>query len=264
MFTNQSVAITGAGGAIGLGLAEMFIAHGAKVAISDLVAPVDDAQRIGAVPLACDVTDEQAVANFIADAEQANGPLDVYVSNAGVGFSDFPVGHAAGADNDAWETSWQVNVMSSVYAARVLLPRWIERRSGRFIITASAAGLLNQIASASYSATKHAAVGFAEALAISHRDDGINVHCICPQYVRSNMTKGMKFAEESRDQLLEPSDVADALVQAVKDDQFLVLPHAVVQNYFASKAQDHTRWISAMAKLKAKFSPADVTIGKGN
>ena len=131
---------------------------------------------------------------------------------------DYPPGHAAGADNNAWETSWQVNVMASVYAARALLPGWIERGSGRFVITASAAGLLGQIGSASYTATKHAAVAFAESIAIEHAGHGIKSHCICPQYVRTNMTKGMKFAENSKDGLLEPSDVAEALRATIKAD----------------------------------------------
>lgn len=256
MFKNQSVAVTGAGtpGGIGRAIADMFIAGGAQVAICDLESPDALAAEIGATAFACDVSDENAVQDFIKDAEAVNGPLDVFVSNAGVGFGDLPAGHAAGASNEAWETSWQVNVMSSIYASRALLPSWTERGSGRFVITSSAAGLLNQIGSASYSATKHAALGYAEAMAITHKSDGIDVHCICPQYVRTNMTKGAKFAEENKDGLLEPSDVADALKQAIIDDKFLVLSHPVVGDYFRNKAMDYDRYISGMAKLKAKIS----------
>lgn len=262
MFENLSVAVTGAGtpGGIGRAIADMFIANGAKVAICDLKAPDALGKEIGAAAFACDVSDEAAIQAFIKGAEAANGPVDIFVSNAGVGFSDMPGGHAAGADNKAWETSWQVNVMASVYAARALLPGWIERGSGRFVITASAAGLLNQIGSASYSATKHAAVGFAEAIGIEHKNDGISSHCICPQYVRTNMTKGAKFAEENKDGLLEPSDVANALKASIKDDHFLVLSHPIVADYFRAKAMDYDRYVSGMAKLKSKISKADLPL----
>ncbi len=260
MFKDKSVAVTGAGtpGGIGRAIADMFIAGGAKVAICDLEAPTALAAEIGATAFSCDVSSEAAVQAFIKGAEAANGPLDVFVSNAGVGFGDKD--HAGGASNQAWETSWQVNVMANVYAARALLPGWVERGSGRFVITASAAGLLNQIASASYSATKHAAVGYAEAIAIAHKGDGIDVHCICPQYVRTNMTKGAKFAEESKDGLLEPSDVANALKAAIQDNHFLVLSHPVVGDYFRAKAMDYDRYISGMAKLKSKTSQGDLPL----
>lgn len=251
MFKNQSVAITGANGGIGRAIAEMFISHGAKVAISDLNTPSETAADIGAIAFACDVTSEEAVKDFIDMAGAANGPIDIFVSNAGVGFGD--PSHAAGASNEGWELSWQVNVMSSVYAARALLPQMKERGSGRFVITASAAGLLGQIGSASYTATKHAAVGFAESLAIRHWDQGIKTHCICPQYVRTNMTKGMAMAEEHQDGLIEPSDVAEALKLAIDEDRFMVLSHPVVGEYFKHKAMDYERYISGMNKLKQKL-----------
>lgn len=262
MFKNLSVAVTGAGTPDGIGraIADMFIAGGAKVAICDLHKPEALGAEIGAASFACDVSDEANVQAFINDAEAVNGPIDIYVSNAGVGFSNDPGGHAAGGANKDWETSWQVNVMSSVYAARALLPGWIERGSGRFVITASAAGLLNQIGSASYSATKHAAVGFAEAIGIEHKSDGISSHCICPQYVRTNMTKGAKFAEENKDGLLEPSDVANALKASIEDDHFLVLSHPIVADYFRAKAMDYDRYISGMAKLKSKISKGDLPL----
>ena len=260
MFSGTNVAITGANGGIGRAFAEMFIANGAKVAISDLSDPDETAADIGAISFACDVSKEGQIQSFIAKSEEALGSVDVFIANAGVGFSDYPAGHAGGADNAAWETSWQVNVMSSVYAARDLLPKWIEKGSGRFVIVASAAGLLNQIASASYSATKHAAVGFAEAMAIAHKDDGIGVHCVCPQYVRTNMTKGMKFAKGNPDLLLEPKDVAESLRQAISENRFMVLPHAVVGDYFRGKAHNYDQWISGMAKLKAKLSPDNLPL----
>lgn len=260
MFKGKSVAITGASGGIGRGLAEMFIAEGAKVAISDLESPVQTAKDIGAEAFKCDVSKEQDVIEFIDLAEAVNGPIDIYCSNAGLGFSDN--GHAANSDNAAWDTSWQVNLMGSVYAARALLPAWVERGSGHFAITASAAGLLNQIGSATYSVTKHAAVGLAEAIGITHYDDGIRAHCICPQFVRSNMTKGMNFAESHKDGLLEPSDVANALKNAIENDEFMVLSHPAVADYFRMKANDYNGWITGMAAMRRKFTSQDTKIGQ--
>lgn len=251
MFKDQSIAITGANGGIGRAIAEMFIAQGAKVAISDLQTPSKTAAEIGAIAFECDVANDEAVQGFIDMAQAANGPIDIFVSNAGVGFGD--PDNAAGASNENWELSWQVNVMSSVYAARAVLPEMQARGSGRFVITASAAGLLQQIGSASYSATKHAAVGLAEAIAIRHWDEGIRVHCICPQYVRTNMTKGFEFAEKNQDGLLEPSDVAEALRAAIEKDEFLVLSHPVVGEYFKHKAMDYQAYIEGMNKLKQKI-----------
>lgn len=258
MFKDQHVAVTGAAGAIGRAIAEMFIAGGAKVSICDLQDPSEVANEIGASGFTCDVSHEASMQAFITAAQETNGPLDIFVSNAGVGFGDPK--HAADATNDQWETSWQVNVMASIYAARALFPDWIERGSGRFVITASAAGLLNQIGSASYSATKHAAVGLAENFAIMHKADGIQTHCICPQYVRSNMTKGNKFAEESKDGLLEPEDVANALKQAIADEQFLVLSHPVVGDYFHHKGGNYQAYIDGMAKLKSKVAKEDLPL----
>ncbi len=251
MFKNQSIAVTGANGGIGRAVAEMFISNGAKVAISDLEVPSKTAKQIGAAGFACDVSDEDAVKTFITEAEAMNGPIDIFVSNAGVGFGDPK--NAAGASNKNWELSWKVNVMSSVYAARAVLPGMQARGSGRFVITASAAGLLQQIGSASYSVTKHAAVGFAEAIAIRHWDEGIRAHCICPQYVRTNMTKGFEFAEKNQDGLLEPPDVAEALRIAIEKDEFLVLSHPVVGEYFKHKAMDYQSYITGMNKLKQKI-----------
>jgi len=254
MFKNQIVAVTGASGGIGKALAEMFVAEGAIVAISDLEKPTQTASEIGAFPFQCDVSDEKSVKQFIADVRTDHGQIDAYLSNAGVASGNGPF--VAAASNESWEQAWQVNVMGSVYAARALMPEWVERGSGRFVITASAAGLLNQIGSASYSSTKHAAVSFAESILIEHGDQGIKSHCICPQYVRSNMTKGMPMAEGSKDGLLEPQQVADALKAAIVADEFIVYPHPVVKNYFINRASHHDAFLSGMRKLKAKVGKA--------
>jgi len=253
MYKDKIIAITGASGGIGRGLAEMFISEGGKVAISDLSKPDKTATDIGAKAYECDVSNEASVQSFITDVESDLGQIDIYVSNAGVGSGNGRF--IAGASNKSWEQAWQVNVMGSVYAARALMPAWVERGHGRFIITASAAGLLNQIGSASYSSTKHAAVSLAESIAIEHGDDGIKAHCICPQYVRSDMTKGT-FAEKSKDGLLEPKDVAEALKAAIEADEFYVFPHKVVGNYFVNRATYPDTYLSGMRKLKAKLSQA--------
>jgi len=232
----------------------MFASEGATVAISDLQAPAQTASEIGARAYKCDVSDEASVKQFISDVNREYGLVDAYISNAGVGSGNGEF--VAGGSNESWEQAWQVNVMGSVYAARALMPDWIERGSGRFVITASAAGLLNQIGSASYSCTKHAAVSLAESIAIEHGDQGVISHCICPQYVRSNMTKGIKMAEGSRDGLLEPSDVANALKAAIVADEFLVYPHPVVKDYFINRATHQDAYLSGMRRLKLKVGQA--------
>ena len=254
MLKNKVVCITGASGGIGRGIAEMFIAEGAKVAISDLSKPSEAASEIGAIAYECDVSNEGSVKAFITDVRDQHGPIDIYISNAGVGSGNGKF--VAGASNESWELAWQVNVMGSVYAARELMPNWVERGSGRFVITASAAGLLNQIGSASYSCTKHAAVSLAESIAIEHGDQGIKANCICPQYVRSNMTKGMPMAEQSQDGLLEPNDVANALKAAIVANEFMVFPHPVVKNYFINRAMHPDAYLSGMRKLKEKVGRA--------
>ena len=260
MYSGQSIAITGAAGGIGRAMAEQFIASGAKVAISDINEELVEktAAEIGATAFVCDVSDEKAITAFIEGAEAVNGPVDVFVSNAGVGFSDEPGRHAAGGSNESWETSWQINVMSSVYASRALIPGWKKRGQGRFVIVASAAGLLAQVYSGSYTTTKHAAVGFAEYMAIMHKDDGIKVHCVCPQYVKTNMTKGMPDVKEGPNRLLEASDVADSLFAAMKANEFLVLPHLVIKDYFQAKAANYDQYIGGMAHKKRTMEKGDM------
>lgn len=259
-FKGLHVAVTGAGAPTGIGraFANMFQAEGAIVSISDLSKP-EIGQDSGLIGYACDVGNEDAICKFIDDAEAASGPIDVFIANAGVGFSDGADGAASG-DNKSWDVSWAVNVMGAVYAARKLTPGWKQRGAGRFVVTSSAAGLLNQIGSASYSTTKHAVLGFAEAMAIEHKADGISVHAVCPQYVKTNMTKGVKFAENNKDGLLEPADVANALKASIAKEQFLVLSHPVVGEYFKHKAMDYDAYISGMAKLRSKISLDDVKL----
>lgn len=256
MFSNQSIAITGGAGGIGRAIAEKCIALGGKVAIADINKKLvkETANTIGAEAYVCDVANEKSVKEFIGSAAAINGPIDMYVSNAGIGEPDLPGGHAAGGSNESWERSWQINVMANIYASRALLPEWIERKSGRLVVTSSAAGLLAQIGTGSYTATKHAALAFAEYVALMHKDDGISVHCICPQYVKTNMTKGMKVIDEGPDRHLEPSDVANTLIRAIENKEFLVLPHPIIGDYFQHKAQNFDRYIGGMAKQKRSMN----------
>ena len=250
MLESKVVAITGARGGIGHALADMFRGEGARVAVSDLEAP--DAP--GAFAAACDASSETDIQSFIKATESELGPIDVWVSNAGVGFGD--PGVACSADDRAWEVSWGVNVMQSVYAARALLPGWVERKSGTFVVVASAAGLLNQIGSASYSATKHAAVAVAESIAITHGGDGVRVHCVCPQFVRTDMTAHMDLPDGSPLSLKEPEDVAEALLAAMRENRFLVLPHEVVGKYERNRATDRDRWLAGMVEVQSTMGEA--------
>jgi NAD(P)-dependent dehydrogenase (short-subunit alcohol dehydrogenase family) len=251
MFSGKVVAITGAGGGIGQAFAKMFADAGAKVSLSDLTPPTNVADALGGAAFACDVGSEAAIQDFVRDTEAALGPVDVFIANAGVGFGD-PT-HAASASNADWEASWRINVMQSVYASRALLPGWVKRGEGSFVIVASAAGLLTQLGSASYSTTKAAALSFAENLAISHKDDGISVHCVCPQYVRTAMTAHMDVEEGSPLALIEPDVVATTLRDCMEAGEFLVLPHEIVRKYAHHKTADRDRWIGGMAKLQREM-----------
>lgn len=253
-WTGKSVVVTGAAGAIGADFARSFAARGAKVALGDLDEEAIDilADEIGGRALRVDTGFGVSVENFVAWAEDTCGPIDLYISNAGVALPQ-PEGNACGAIDGNWTSNWNVNVMGSVHAARYLLPKWKKRGEGRLVIVASAAGLLSQIENASYSVTKHAAVGLAESIAISHKDDGVKVHCVCPQYVRSNMTK--EFEDHPAIAAIgagfkEPADVSNALHQAIEDERFLVLSHPEVEDYLQAKAADYDKWIGGMAKLR--------------
>ena len=230
--------------------------------------------RIGGLAIAPDGGDELQEVAFELGGDPDHvaelGPVDLFVANAGVLAGDGPEGAADArglwADvDDRWELGWQVNVMAHVYAARVLVPRMVERGGGHFISVASAAGLLAQIGDAMYSVTKHAAVGFAESLAITHGDDGIHVTLVCPQAVDTNMVavaaahreaSGNAIGGASLDGVIAPETVADMAIEAAREGRFLVLPHAGVADYIRNKAADYDRWIEGMRKLRRKLKSA--------
>ena len=195
---DKIIAVTGGANGIGKALCQRFAAEGAKaIAVIDLEAdPAKKlADEIGGIAYVADVSEEADIQKVIVDLEQRFGHIDLFCSNAGIGFGNPPGGHAASQNNQQWQSIWQVNVMAHVYAARAALPAMLKRGSGYFLNTASAAGLLSQIDDASYSTTKHAAIGFAESLAISHGDQGIGVSVLCPQAVATRMI-GMDDPED--------------------------------------------------------------------
>lgn len=245
--------ITGAAGGIGHAIAEALAGAGAKVAIADRDADrvMEAAERLGVAGFVCDVTDEAQVQALVADAAEALGAIDIFISNAGVGFGE--PDHAASTPNEVWQTCWDIHVMAHVYAARALLPGMLARGEGYLVNTASAAGLLAQIGDAAYSATKHAAVSFAESLAISHGDDGIRVSCICPQYVATPML-GFDSAETAplHDGLIAPEVVAQAVLDGIRDEVFLILPHPQVAQYAALRGADPEKWLAGMRALRRR------------
>lgn len=252
---DKVIVMTGGASGIGKALAELFSAEGAKsVAIADMDYEGAEtvANAIGAQATAynLDVTDEQAVAEMVADIEAKNGPVDLYCSNAGIIFSDGPDWQTTSQSNAQWQKIWEVNVFAHVLACRAVLPGMIERGSGGFLVTASAAGLLSQIGDTSYSTTKHAAVGFAESLAITNGDAGIYVGCVCPQAVKSKMTAGVEDSSAAVDGVMEADEFAGKVLAQMREGKFMIRPHEAVEQYFLNKGQDYDRWIGGMRKLR--------------
>lgn len=266
MELNGKVAVvTGGANGIGKALCRRFARDGAQVAVLDR--EEDGAHRIaaevGGLGRAVDVSQESEVRDAVRAVEQELGRVDLFCSNAGVGFSDGHPQDATALANDRWQLCWDVNLMAHVFAARAVLPGMIERGSGYLLNVVSAAGLLSQIGDAAYSTTKHAAIGFAESLAITHGDQGIRVSVVCPQAVATRMI-GMSdepdpeeelsgFAGNDLDGVLTPDQVAECVVQGVADEQFLILPHPQVRAYMERKTGDYDRWLGGMRKLRRQW-----------
>ena len=250
---DKVIVVTGGANGIGEALGRRFVDEGARgVALADIdgerVAKV--AADLGALGVRADVTREADINSLVARAEKAFGPIDLFCSNAGIISDDGPGWTAASAPDEVWQKSWEIHVMAHVYAARAVLPGMIKRGAGYLLNIASAAGLLNQIGSAPYSVTKHAAVGYAEALAITHAGDGIKVSVVCPQAVRTQMVQGKEGGSASVDGIIEPADVAESVVKGLAAETFLILPHPEVKTYYQRKASDYDRWISGMVRFR--------------
>jgi len=250
----RTVVITGAAGGIGRALALRCAAAGARVAATDIHADplVSVAEELGDghVAVACDVTDESGLHSLISQVESELGPVEVFFANAGVAIGEDPID----TPDDVWELAFSVNVRAHILAARRLLPEWLERGEGYFVATASAAGLLTQIGSAPYAVTKHAAVAFAEWLSVTYGDRGIRVSCLCPMGVRTRMLQGEELSHRvvrAAGAVLEPEDVAEAVVRAIDSEQFLILPHPEVLTFFQRKAMDYDRWLAGMRRLQS-------------
>jgi NAD(P)-dependent dehydrogenase (short-subunit alcohol dehydrogenase family) len=248
----KCVVITGGASGIGAALARRFAAEDARGVV---VADVQDAaleaiaKEIDGVAVHCDVTQEAQVRALVDAAEARYGPIDLFCSNAGI---VLPGGEDS-SDRD-WERSLGVNVMAHIYAARALVPGMIERGGGYLLQTASAAGLLTQIGSATYSVTKHAALAFAEWLAITYGEQGVKVSVLAPQAVNTAMTAGIPDGGVAGvDGMLEPEAVADAVVAGLDAESFLILPHPQVLEYFRRKGADYDRWIRGMQRLQARY-----------
>ena len=256
--TGKHVVVTGAAGGIGSALARRFHVAGARVVVSDLGGAQAVADELkGALSVAADVGTEAGNVDLIDAAEAEFGPVDLFFANAGIGRGIDPM-----SNEDDWTTSFAVNVHAHRWAARRLLPQWLERGDGYFCSTASAAGLLAQIGSAPYSVTKHAAVAFAEWLAITYGDGGIKVSCLCPQGVNTAMINtgemgGAVSVVRGVGAVLEPAEVADVTLAAIDDERFLILPHPEVADYVALKGGDHPRWLAGMRKLQRRLTAVE-------
>jgi NAD(P)-dependent dehydrogenase (short-subunit alcohol dehydrogenase family) len=259
------VVVTGGASGIGRALALRAAEEGARgVVVADLdVAGAEAvAGEVGATGLGvgCDVADDAQVGDLVARAREAFGPVDLFCANAGIG------GAQGLPDDDGdWDRAFQVNTMAHVRAARLLLPGWLERGSGYFVTTASAAGLLTQVGAAPYSVTKHAAVAFAEWLSITYGDRGVRVSCLCPMGVNTNLlNEGLDSTDDgwslgartvaAAGAILEPEEVAARVLEVIENETFLILPHAEVLDFLQRKTGDYDRWLRGMRRLQASLN----------
>jgi len=248
--------ITGGASGIGLAMARRFAADGARVVLAD----IDGARAARAAhelglehgAIGLDVTDEDAVGRAVDRIEDELGPIGIWCSNAGVAT---PPGLGTNSD---WTLAWGVHVLAHLYAARTVLPRMVERGRGHFLVTASAAGLLTEMDVAAYAVTKHGSVALAEWLAIRYGDSGVGFSCLCPQGVRTPLLDGAPADSSTlaAAPLLEPEQVADAVVQAMTEGRFLILPHPEVADYMRNRAGDPDRWLGGMRKIWRRLHPS--------
>jgi NAD(P)-dependent dehydrogenase (short-subunit alcohol dehydrogenase family) len=250
---DRNVVITGAGSGIGRALAHRFAAERPRtlvVADLNLESAEATARDIGGVPVQVDVGREASILKLVDRAREAGGPIDVFFSNAGIPGP----GGGPDASDEEWQRTWEINTMAHIWAARAVLPEMVERGDGYLLSTASAAGLLTQVGAMAYSVTKHAAVAVAEWLSITYGDAGVKVSCLCPQGVRTPMLDlaledPIGAAPLLAEGLLEPDEVADVVVQAMREERFLILPHTKVADYMALKSAQPDRWIKGMRGL---------------
>jgi NAD(P)-dependent dehydrogenase (short-subunit alcohol dehydrogenase family) len=263
---DRVMVVTGGASGIGRALARRFAAEGAKgVVVADLHGEGAEAVAAelgnGALGMHCDVTSEADVEALIARAEESFGPIDLFCANAGIGS-----GTGLDSPDELWRQTYAVNVHAHVIAARLLVPKWLERGEGYFLSTASAAGLLSQIGDAPYSVTKHAAVAFSEWLSLTYGDRGLRVSCLCPMGVNTALlNSGLEIEGEeglgarvvaASGHVLEPAEVAEVVVRGLADERFLILPHPEVGEFLKRKGADPDRWLAGMRRLQAQVMGA--------
>jgi len=250
---DKVIIVTGGAAGIGRAMCRRFAAAGARgVVVADLdeAGANEVAREIGGLGLRIDVAKPEEHRRLVDETIKRFGPIDLYCSNAGI-----ETGGGIDAPDEAWQRIFQVNVMAHVYGARAVLPGMIARGEGYLLQTASAAGLLTQMSSAPYSATKHAAVGLADWLAITYASAGIKVSCLCPLGVRTNMLMGTEdpIAVFLRENSIEPEQLAETVVEGLAAERFLILPHGEVAEFFRRKADDYDRWLRGMQRLRSQL-----------
>lgn len=246
---NKVIVVTGGAGGIGLAIAKEFLNHNPKIIIlADISFENINYTNEKIINKKCDISNETQINSLIDKVNKEFGLIDIFCSNAGI----LTLGDEQSSNED-WSKNWNLHVMAHVYAAKKLIPDMVNRGSGYFVNTSSAAGLLSHIDSVTYSTTKHAAIGFAEWLAITYGKKGIGVSILCPQAVKTSMTEGRENEVSALDGMMEPEFVALEVINAVKNETFLISPHPEVEGYFQNKANNYSRWIGGMQKLRNKL-----------
>lgn len=252
---DKVIAVTGGGSGIGKALAlKLASLHPKGLAVIDLdgESAKKVAEEAGGIAIQADVGSEKDVVASIDETEAKFGPIDIYIANAGIG-------HLGGVelDNAIWQKTWDVNVMAHVYATRALLPKMLKRGNGYLVFTSSAAGMLVNMGTAPYTATKHAALGLAEWVAVTHGPQGIKVSCVCPQFVKTPMVEEFDLTPAMRafvnEGIIEPTQVAEDIVEGIDREEFLILPHPIVKDFVQAKARDHQKWLETMMGMNAAF-----------
>ena len=247
---NKVAVITGGSGGIGRAMAKAFLDEGARaVVLADLGKDAVQAAagKLTCDSMVCDVTDEQQIVDLVEYTQNRHGPIDLFCSNAGASVE----GVLTDAANEVWQKQWELHVMSHLYAARAVLPSMIARNEGYLLNTASAAGLLAAIGSGPYTVTKAAAVKLAEFLSITHADDGIKVSVLCPQGVNTAMAP-RSLGNGQTDGIIEADQLAQVVVEALREERFHVLPHPEVETYVRRKGDDIDRWLAGMQRLRQR------------